>query len=242
MRTRPLMASLALFGLAWLPGLAQANDYFLLFETPPAGINLSGESVNADHRNWIDVTSWSWGIQVASGGSSGSGAGVGKPQLSDFSWMQGLDTSVPGLFLTISQGKHVGKATLDVTRADGGGRSTSFFQMVFDTVLPDSLNISGSGSETVAAAFAYDMVTMRYRPQDAKGGYGDWIEGSFSAKGGAVNFSGNQQVLMGLFRSGGEVALAAIPAAVPEPSAYVLATVGLGLLGAMTRRRRLTRS
>lgn len=227
--------------LAWAAPAHAAN--FLLFEGT-GNLKLAGESTDAAHPRWINVDNWSWGISntVSTGGSTGTT--VGKATLDDFSWSQRLDASVPGLFLAIATGDQVTRATLDVTRNGDSGKADTYFQMIFEPAFPTSLQLSGDGDgepPRADAALAYDKVTMRYRPQDPKGGYGAWIEGSFAQSSGKVTFAGDQQVLMGLFTAGGRVTIDALPP-VPEPGTYALMLAGLGVVGVLARRRRLTRS
>lgn len=99
------------------------------------------------------------------------------------------------------------------------------------------LQTSGSGGLQATGALGYESVTMRYRPQDAKGGFGNWIEGSFSVRDNSLTFSGDPQVIQGLFAAGGRVSLSAIAAPVPEPAQWLLLGSGALLLAAVRRRR-----
>ena len=54
---------------------AGAADYFLSIDGIP------GESVERDHRDWIEVLSYSWGASSTAG--TGSGTGAGKATVSD---------------------------------------------------------------------------------------------------------------------------------------------------------------
>ena len=78
-----------------------AADYFIKFD----GIN--GESVDAKHKNEIDVESWSWGETHAAAGPSGSGAGAGKVSMQDFQFVMGLNRASIGLMQACATGQHI---------------------------------------------------------------------------------------------------------------------------------------
>jgi type VI secretion system Hcp family effector len=215
-------------------GLAQAaNDYFLQIDGIP------GESTDRDHKDWIDVESFSWGLTLASSGSGG--AGIGKATFSDLAWFQYVDASTPKWFIAVASGKRIGTVTLDVTKVSGG-RSDSFFQMIFTGTQGSGLHINGSSELFASASMTSgEIVKMRYRPQDSKGGFGAWVEGSFNLKTNTATaiFSGDETVLLGLFGSGGNIAFdAGAVTPVPEPASGLLLFGGLAALVGLRPQRR----
>jgi type VI secretion system secreted protein Hcp len=229
-----ILGSSVLLGAAFLATPAwSAVDMFLRIETTP-GSYISGESTDKAFKGWSDVLAWSWGLSNGSSGASGA-------FLQDFSWTQYQDTSLVPVFLGVANGTSFESATLKVRSA--GVDPLVFFEMKFLDVHLTSLSTGSSGGEdklTSNTTLSYSGVTMTYTPRDSKTGGGlKPIVGTFSLNPmGAVGFSGDANVLTGLFQAGGAVALDAIPSPVPEPETYAMLLAGLGLLGCVVRRRK----
>lgn len=221
-------------GLAGASLAHAATNYFLQID------GIKGESKDKDHKDWIDIDSFSWGL-TSTVSSTGGGGGTGKATFSDFAWTQQVDMSTPKWFLDVATGKHISKVTLDVTQSFDGG-AQSFFQLIFTGTQGTAMNITGAGESLLeqASMTSGATVKMRYRPQDAKGGLGAWVEGSFNIATNSTNatFSGDERVLLGLFSSGGNIAFdAGAVTAVPEPASAVLLLGGLVSLCGWRARR-----
>jgi type VI secretion system secreted protein Hcp len=193
-----------------------AMDYFLKID------GVEGESLDKAHRDEIDVLSWSWGTS-RSGGST-----VFDP----FSWEQGLDSSFVPLFLGLANGTTFDSALLSVRRE---GTTQDFFKMLLQDAKVVSLSSqAGDAGIAVNAALSYVAITMTYLPQDAKGGLGSPIVGSFNIANNKVAFSGDPNVLAGMVEAGGTLNFVS---PVPEPQSWILFAAGVGIVGALVRRR-----
>lgn len=218
-------------GLSCAPAWAAFDNYLKID-------GIDGQATAKGHEKWIDISTWTWGVSQVGSAPKGSAGGSGKSVFQDFTWLQGIDSSVVPLFLGVASDTHYKDATLDVVRA-GGKDVGSFFQMIFSDVTLNSLVTSGNDDDLKASgALDYMSVKMRYRPQKGNGSFGDWIEGAFSLKDNKVQFSGDPKVIQGLFASGGNVSLAAIAPAVPEPASWALMAAGGLLLLVTTALRR----
>ncbi len=208
----------------WAPPALAANDYFLKIG------DIEGESTSKGFEKQIVVSSWSWGLTN----------NAGTPSFQDLGWTQGVDKSIVPMVLGVANNTEYDKATLSVVSASAA--PTLIFEMVFHKAHLTSLSAFGSGTESVQASLRYNQVDMRYRPLDAKGGSGPWVSGSFTMpKGQAAAFSGDPDVIQGLFLSGGSVNLAAIPA-IPEPQTWAMLLLGLGCVARLAGKARARRA
>jgi type VI secretion system secreted protein Hcp len=62
----------------------------------------------------IRLESFSWGVSNSASGSTGSGAGAGKPSFQDFSFTTQVGKQSPQLFKAAADGSHIASATLTV--------------------------------------------------------------------------------------------------------------------------------
>jgi type VI secretion system secreted protein Hcp len=204
------------------PAMAATTSHALLnFD------GITGGSTLKNYKGAIEIDNYSWG--VASTGSSVSGSSGGKPIFADFAWEQVADLSTPYLFDAIGTGLFFKTATLSLVAA--GASSPRYFSITFSDALLSTFSLTGTSSSAldVKASFSYDKVALSFWPQNADGSFGAPITASYDLKAG----SGSTSAVASLFARG----LLASPSPVPEPETYAMLLAGLGLLGAIARRR-----
>jgi len=77
---------------------------------------IKGESVDAKHKDEIDVLSWSWGVAQTGSMAHGGGGGAGKATFADFVFSHHIDKASPLLMLACASGRHFTSAVLTAQR------------------------------------------------------------------------------------------------------------------------------
>ena len=154
-----------------------AADYYIKFD------GISGESVDAKHKDEIDVESWSWGETHAVAGPPGSGGGASKVSMQDFQFVMGLNRASIGLMKACATGEHIKTATLSGTR--GVKDQQEYLTFKFQDVLVSSFQTGGSEDAVVptdSVSFNFAKIEVAYRPQKADGSLGAAVEFKYDLK------------------------------------------------------------
>jgi type VI secretion system secreted protein Hcp len=130
--------------------------------------DIKGESKDSKHEGEIDVLSWSWGVSNASDVRAGSGAGAGKANFGDLSFMHALDKASPNMMKACAMGEHIKEATLTSRKAGKGQQEYLIVKM--KEVFVTSVQPSGSSEhpmESVSINFGH--IDLEYKPQKEDG-------------------------------------------------------------------------
>jgi type VI secretion system secreted protein Hcp len=98
--------------------------------------DIKGESQDAEHKDWIDVLSWSWGLSKDS---------RGKVCVQDLSLFKYLDSSTPDLIQSMPADTTFRTADLEVWQGRERGRLV--LRMLLNGVSVSSVSTGGSGGE-----------------------------------------------------------------------------------------------
>ena len=144
-----------------------ATDIFLKL-----GDRIKGESIDAKHKDKIDVLAWSWGASQSGTTHLGTGAGSGKVSVQDLSITKYVDLSTHDILKSLASGEHIPTATLYVRKA-GGTEALDYFVMEMERVLVSGYSTGSSTgddrfTENVSLNFAKFRIT--YRRQDESTG------------------------------------------------------------------------
>jgi type VI secretion system secreted protein Hcp len=147
-------------------------DYFLKLDGVP------GESTDSKHPGEIDLLSFSWGETQSGTSGHGGGAGAGKVQAQDFSFVKKLDKASPVLFIGCATGAHY--KTAIVTARKAGGKQEDYLIFKMSDVLVSSYQTGGSaGSDVVPTeqfSFNFAKLEMSYKEQKPDGSLGGEVK------------------------------------------------------------------
>ena len=139
-----------------------AVDYFLKLD------QIQGESADTNHKDEIQIMSWSWGASQVSSVAGTGGSGAGKVDVSDFAIMTYFDKATPKFFKSICAGTHIPKGTLSAIKAGADGKP--YLKVDFQEMFVTSLQISGSSEiPTVSISFSYNEIKIDYSTQNEQG-------------------------------------------------------------------------
>jgi len=131
---------------------------------------VKGESKDKDHKEEMEIESFSWGATQLGTSSHGTGAGGGKVSMNDFHFVMRNNSASPTLFLFCANGKHLKDAKLTCRKA--GGTQQNFLEVTMTDVLISSFQTGGSQAGEVPMdqiSLNYSKIEINYLAQDEKG-------------------------------------------------------------------------
>jgi len=136
---------------------------------------IPSQSSDENHKDWIEILSYSHGISQPGSGSvsSSGGRGTGRCDHQDFSVVKRLDKSSPKLALFCCNGTHIKKITMELCQA--GGEQQKYMEYTLSDAIVGSVRPGGSeeGDEEVPleeVSFKYDKIEWVFTETDKKTG------------------------------------------------------------------------
>ena len=153
-----------------------ASDIFAKIE------GIKGESLDAKHKDEIEVFSFSWGVTNSGSVVSGGGGGAGKATFQDLSIVHKIDKASPLLMKACATGTHIKEATITHRKAGKDQQDYLIVKMndIIITGVTDGDASGQAGSETVSLAFA--KIDLEYKPQKADGSLDTGIHFKYDLK------------------------------------------------------------
>ncbi len=153
-----------------------AANFFLKFEEPA----IKGELTDADHKDELQVLSWSHSFNQPTKPtrSSAGGGTVEQANHSDFSITKYLDAATDDLLKYCWNGKQIGKGTFTAYRADGDNKAIKYLEVIMEKIVISNVSFGGGGGDlpTETVALGYGKVTYNYMPQKTADGTADGVQ------------------------------------------------------------------
>jgi type VI secretion system secreted protein Hcp len=131
--------------------------------------DIKGESVDAKHKDEIEVLSFSWG--VANTGSTGAGGGgaAGKATFQELLLVHGIDGATPALLRACATGQHIKDAT--ITHRKAGKGQQEYLIVKLNDVTIAAVSHAGAENEPYAESVSlkFAKVDLHYRRQRSDG-------------------------------------------------------------------------
>ena len=144
--------------------------------------DIKGESVDAKHKDEIEVLSFSWGVTNSGSAGSGSGSGAGRATFQDLSIVHGIDKATPALLKACATGLHIEDAT--ITHRKAGKGQQEYLIIRLNDVTITAVSHAGAEdqpyAESVSLKFA--KVDLEYKPQRLDGTLDEGLHFKFDLK------------------------------------------------------------
>ncbi len=146
-----------------------AFDAFMKISTVP------GESTDDKHKDWIEVLSYSLGVnQPSTGTGSSTGAqSAERANFGDFTIVHSLDKASAKFFLACAKGEHIPAATLELCRATGEKQKYMEYKMtdvIVTSVRPGGSSVGSGDFPLEEVSFNYSKIEWTYTETDHKTG------------------------------------------------------------------------
>lgn len=145
-------------------------DMFLSVKGAARG-QIKGESQDAQHKNEIEVSGWTWGMEQSS--SLGGTTARGRATMRQLEIRKRVDASSTALMTALRHNELIKEAVLTVRKA--GDKPLEFFKIVIEEgrIITIDLEIE-DGAATAAlfekVSFAYNKIRVEYTTQGKEGG------------------------------------------------------------------------
>lgn len=152
-------------------GMSSHADIFLKVD------GIEGESKDSKHSNELQILNFAFGATQPGSAGHGTGSGVGKVQMHDFTFSKFVDKSSPKLQLACWSGQHIPKVVLTCRKA--GTDQQEYLKVTLQEAIISSYQASGSGGDAVPTenvSINFTKFEIEYKPQDEKGSLGGVIK------------------------------------------------------------------
>jgi len=146
-----------------------AGDLFFKVKGAKHGL-IKGESLDDQHKDEIEVLSWSWGMQARP--ALGGGTPSGKATIHELKILKRVDIASTALMSALRTNELIQTATLTLRKAGKG--QLEYFKITIEQGRVTALNIevdpaSSNGELIENLSFSFNKIEVVYTPQGQDG-------------------------------------------------------------------------
>jgi len=120
---------------------------------------VEGESLDANHRDWIELDSMSWGMHKA---ITGATRRSGETTVEDIMITKKIDKASPKLAEAVCKGQVIKEVEIHMCASYGGGGSQTFLVYKLKDVLVSSYEVEGSAWSGSGDAVPTESISLNF--------------------------------------------------------------------------------
>jgi type VI secretion system secreted protein Hcp len=137
---------------------------------------IDGEVVEKDHKQWVELQSFSNHASKSGGGKTGSQRVAGVTEFSDIHATKNTDKTTPKLLEAMAKGTSFPSVKIHVTTTtDKGPQTIVEYELKKVYVTSFDISSSGEGRPHESMSLNYEEIKIEYFPVDADGKKGGGI-------------------------------------------------------------------
>ncbi|HEU4620963.1 MAG TPA: type VI secretion system tube protein Hcp [Burkholderiaceae bacterium] len=148
------------------------------------GPDIKGESADKEHKDWIEVSSWTHSIRQPKSATASTAGGhtAERCEHSEMVFTKDIDLVSPLLYQHASGGTTFKEVTIDFMRADGEGKRVKYLEVKLMNAIIGSVNptVVSEGLPTESFSLKYAAASWKYTQQKIAGGQGGSTSGAWS--------------------------------------------------------------
>jgi len=156
------------------------KDIYVKFGNPV----IKGESADKDHKDWIEVTSWSHSIKQPRSATASTAGGhtAERCEHGEMVFTKDMDVVSPLLYQHASGGTTFDEVTIDFMRADGEGKRVKYLEVKLKNAILGAVDakVATEGLPTDVFSLKSAAVQWKYTQQKIGGNQGGNSQGAWS--------------------------------------------------------------
>jgi type VI secretion system secreted protein Hcp len=147
------------------------------------GDEIKGESLEAKHKEWIEIDNFSYSVNQSVSMTKGSGLSSGTADFGAISFSHLVDKTSPLLLQFCASGKTIPEVIVEALSS--GGEPFTYFKLTLKNAIISSVSPGGAGGDsrlTEGVSIAYEAVILEYTELLTNGKAGKTVTSRWNIK------------------------------------------------------------